>query len=229
MGSSAIAATIPGTAGASKELDNLNATAINQALLLATSDAFALGSATKMWSDLFLALGAVINFNNGNFTITHSTGNITFDGGSITLAENVTILLDSALSADGKWSGIGEAGGILGETCVFGSLVYFKTSDSRWWKTSASAVATSGGVLVGMCLVAGNAADPTTILFYGKIRADSLFPTLTIGAPVYISATAGEITNTQPSTTDYVIRVIGQGKTADELFFNPSQDYITHT
>lgn len=58
--------------GASTALDNLAAVAINAALVLATSDAFALGSATKMWSDLFLASGAVINFNNGNAAITHN-------------------------------------------------------------------------------------------------------------------------------------------------------------
>jgi len=57
-------------------LSNLSSVAINTALLLGTSDAAALGSATKMWSDLFLASGAVINFANGDSTITHSTGKI---------------------------------------------------------------------------------------------------------------------------------------------------------
>jgi flagellar motility protein MotE (MotC chaperone) len=42
-----------------------------------TNDAAALGAATLSWSDLFLASGGVINFNNGNATLTHSTGLIT--------------------------------------------------------------------------------------------------------------------------------------------------------
>lgn len=63
--------------GATIALDNLANVAINAALVLGTSDAFALGSATKMWSDLFLAAGGVINFNNGNATLTHSTGLLT--------------------------------------------------------------------------------------------------------------------------------------------------------
>ena len=46
------------------------------------SDGSALGTTALMWSDLFLAAGGVINFNNGNATITHSTGalatNVTF-------------------------------------------------------------------------------------------------------------------------------------------------------
>lgn len=59
---------------AANDLGNLGTTAINSALLLATSDAAALGSATKMWSDLFLAAGGVINWDNGNATLTHSAG-----------------------------------------------------------------------------------------------------------------------------------------------------------
>ena len=39
-----------------------------------TSDGIALGTGSKMWSDLFIASGAVINFNNGNVTITHTNG-----------------------------------------------------------------------------------------------------------------------------------------------------------
>lgn len=50
------------------------------ALYPATSDGLQLGSTTKMWSDIFLASGAVINFNNGNYTITHSAGALTFSG-----------------------------------------------------------------------------------------------------------------------------------------------------
>lgn len=44
------------------------------------SDGAALGSTTYMWSDLFLASGAVINFNNGNCTLTHSAGILTLSG-----------------------------------------------------------------------------------------------------------------------------------------------------
>lgn len=43
----------------------------------AASDGAALGSATLQWSDLFLATGGVINWGNGNVTLTHSTGLLT--------------------------------------------------------------------------------------------------------------------------------------------------------
>ena len=38
------------------------------------SDGAALGTTSLMWSDLMLAAGAVINFNNGDVTVTHSSG-----------------------------------------------------------------------------------------------------------------------------------------------------------
>jgi hypothetical protein len=47
-----------------------------------TNDGAALGSGTTSWSDLFLASGGVINFNNGDVTLAHSTNLLTFDGGN---------------------------------------------------------------------------------------------------------------------------------------------------
>jgi len=42
-----------------------------------TADGYGLGLATHGFSDLFLAHGAVINFNNGNFLLTHSNNRLT--------------------------------------------------------------------------------------------------------------------------------------------------------
>jgi hypothetical protein len=145
------------------------------------------------------------------------------------MSENVSLLLDAALSADGKYSGICEAG-TAGTTLVFGDLVYLAVADSRWELADADADATSGAVKLGMCVLAAAAdASATTILLWGKIRADSVFPALTVGAPVYVGVTAGDIQTAQPSGTDDVVRIIGYGNTADELFFCPSNDYFTHT
>lgn len=63
--------------GANTALSNLASVAINLALLPGTDNSIALGSTSKEWSDGFFGNGAVINFANGDATITHSTNTLT--------------------------------------------------------------------------------------------------------------------------------------------------------
>lgn len=144
--------------------------------------------------------------------------------GSITLGENTGIALDPAGSADGKWSGT-TITGVSDYTQAFGDLVYLKASNSRWAATDADASATGGPVMIGMVVVTGTSGNACTILLNGQIRADAKFPALTIGAPVYLGETAGEIQVAIPTGADNVIRVVGFALTADEIYFNPSQDH----
>lgn len=148
-------------------------------------------------------------------------------GGDVTFSENVALVLDPALSADGKYCGVTESV-TAGETIAFGDLVYLKAADSRYWLTDADADATAGAVKVAMAVSSGTAGNSMTVLHYGKVRADANFPALTVGAPVYISTTAGDIQVAQPSGTDDVIRIVGYALTTDEILFNPSDDYVTH-
>lgn len=48
--------------------------------LPSSNDSAALGAAATSWSDLFLASGAVINFANSNYTVTHSSGTLVLSG-----------------------------------------------------------------------------------------------------------------------------------------------------
>jgi hypothetical protein len=139
------------------------------------------------------------------------------------LAENDSIKLDPALSADNKYCGITETG-TAGATIAIGQVCYLASS-GKWLLAKADAASTSFGKL-GMCIQAGNDTDPTTMLLWGKIREDDL--TNTVGAPVFISAaTAGALTSTAPSgTTNFVVRIVGYGNTADELFFCPDNTYL---
>ena len=56
---------------------------VQNALSPVTSDGVALGTSSLMWSDAFLASGAVINFNNGDVTLTHSACTLTVAGGTL--------------------------------------------------------------------------------------------------------------------------------------------------
>ena len=152
--------------------------------------------------------------------------------GAITLGENTAIALDPAGSADGKYTGI-TVTGTAGYAQTFGDLVYLDPTDSRWEKCDANSAAGADGDsrgIIGIVVVAGAAdGNACTILLQGIIRADAAFPTFTVNNPIYVSETAGAVTQTQPTTTDVVIRVVGIAITADEMYFDPSKDYITHT
>lgn len=55
-----------------------------------TNDTVALGLGANSWSDLFLASGGVINWNNGNVTLTHAANSLTVAGGKQTVAATTT-------------------------------------------------------------------------------------------------------------------------------------------
>jgi hypothetical protein len=57
------------------------------ALSPAANDGNALGTTSLMWADLFLASGGVINFNNGDVTMTHSTDTLTIAGGTVVMTD----------------------------------------------------------------------------------------------------------------------------------------------
>lgn len=148
--------------------------------------------------------------------------------GDITLAENAGINLDPSGSADEKWSGI-TVTGTAGATLAVGDLCYLNSS-WQWALANASAASTSGTVVLGICLTAATSGNATRMLLMGTVRSAAFPASITGGAQLYVSATAGDITTTQPATTDYVIRCVGWAVTTEPntIYFCPSADYITH-
>ncbi len=79
--------------GANAALSNLASVAINTTLLPGSNDGAALGSGTLAFSDLFLASGSVIDWNNGDLTLTHSANTLTLAGGNISFGTGNTVTL----------------------------------------------------------------------------------------------------------------------------------------
>lgn len=66
-----------------------------------SNDGAALGSSSLKWSDLFLASGAVINFNSGDVTITHSSNEIAVAGGRLRLGSTAAEALGGTFQTSG--------------------------------------------------------------------------------------------------------------------------------
>jgi len=146
--------------------------------------------------------------------------------GDIQLGET-DIKLDTALSADEKWSGI-TTSGTAGATLTVGDVCYLASS-GKWLKVDGILDGTDIGfkAQLGICILAGADTEATEMLLYGKVRS-AAFPAFTVGAAVYLSDTAGDLVVAQPSTTNFAIRKVGYAITAEDLFFNPSNDYIVY-
>ncbi len=65
--------------GSTAELNDISASG---AIIPVTSDGGALGSAVLQWSDVFLAEGAVLNWDGGDFTATQANNLLTLSGGN---------------------------------------------------------------------------------------------------------------------------------------------------
>ncbi len=145
----------------------------------------------------------------------------------LALAENTSVDLEDVLTADGNYTGLTMTG-VAGATLAFGELVYLQTSDHRWEKASADNGAAGHNLRLGICvLAAANDNSATKILLMGTVRADTAFPDLTLGAPAFMSTTAGAIQVAAPSGTTDVVRIVGHGGyTKEELIFAPSPDYF---
>ncbi len=111
---------------------------------------------------------------------------------------------------------------------AIGDLVYLDSS-ATWQKADADASAATYSSMLGIALSVAASGAAVNVLLQGFFYGATALPTLTIGAPVYMSATAGAMTQTAPVTTDSATRVLGYGIHADKMYFNPSNDWITHT
>ena len=200
---------------------------VQNALSPVTSDGVALGTGSLMWSDIFLASGSVVNFNNGDVALTHSSNAVTLSGGDLALTDT-SVQIDSG-PTDETVSGI-TATFTAGEDLVRGEVVYFKAGDSKMWKAVASA---AGTMPVAAMAAADISADATgKFLLFGFLADNGTFPAYTVGGDLYApeaeTASQNVPEQTAPDSDGDFVQVVGYAVTANSVFFNPSNDVIEH-
>lgn len=109
-----------------------------------TTDSNALGTTALMWSDLFLASAGVINWNNGDVTLTHGSNVLTLGGGVLTCS-------DTTDSTSGTTGAINTLGGIgITKTAYIGTgIVMPGAVDYTPLKVGTKANIAGSGFIIG--------------------------------------------------------------------------------
>jgi len=149
---------------------------------------------------------------------TPTSGVLTNCTGTPTISVRMTAAPTSDLTADGQIVQL-----TAGESLVFGDVVYIK-SDGKMGKADANGVTTYPATFMALGTIANDAAGDFLVMGFARNDAWAW----TVGGTIYLSITAGAMTQTQPSATNDVIQVLGVATHADRMFFKPSLDYITH-
>ncbi len=108
-----------------------------------------------------------------------------------------------------------------GETLAAGDFVYINTSDSnRIYKADADAI---GKKAIGYVLAAASVAASVTVYFEG---INDQLSGLTVGSDYFLSATAGGVTTTVPSSAGQIAQYLGTAISATAIPFKFSPPII---
>ena len=150
------------------KINNINQLVLNQSRLApSTNDGSILGSASLGWSDLFLASGAVINFNNSDVTMTHSSNQLEVNGGNFVVQSNIECNdLDIGGTATGDGSGLTD---LNGSQITTGTIAAARVATLNQNTTGNAGTVTNGVYTTGDQSIAGNKTFSGNTSFSGPI------------------------------------------------------------
>jgi hypothetical protein len=134
------------------------------------------------------------------------------------------VSLTAAHGSDDTWTGTTIAGLNAGATIAQWEAVYLGAS-STWLLADANGSGTYPAR--GLATAAYVNTDPAIILVHGTVRNDAW--AWTPGGTIYLSTTAGGLTQTAPSTSGDKVQQVGFALTADIAFFDFNSTYLTVT
>lgn len=132
--------------------------------------------------------------------------------------------LTGAHGSDDTSTGTTISGLNAGATIAQWEAVYLDGS-STWQLADANGTGTYPAR--GLATAAYSSTDPAVILVHGTVRNDAW--AWTPGGAIYLSATAGGLTQTAPSTSGDKVQQVGFALTADIAFFDFNSTYLTVT
>ncbi len=171
--------------------------------------------------DLQSALDAKVTAIGGTLedgTLAGTTTAETIDADTVTTD---AIAIGTAPSVDDTYRGLTLTGRNFGTTVAQWEAVYIGAS-STWLLADANGSGTYPAR--GLAVASGVNGGAATILTFGVARNDAW--NWTPGGAIYLSATAGGLTQTAPSTTGDKVQAVGYAVTADIAFFDFNSAYV---
>jgi hypothetical protein len=135
---------------------------------------------------------------------------------------NKILSLTAAHGANNTYQGTVIEGLNAGGTLSQWDVVYLGGS-STWLQADANGSGTYPAR--GMTVTSRTNGQAATILVYGTVRFDTW--NWTPGGTIYLSTTAGGLTQTAPSASGDKIQAVGYALTADIAFFDFNSLYLT--
>ena len=177
------------------------------------------GRINGAWVDLGAGAGGGID-NVVEDTSPQLGGFLDCNGFNITDVHELRI--DAIPDTDHTANGLTTNSINAGVTTAIGELLYL-ASDGEWALADADAEATASGSLA-ISLAVGSDGSPLLVALAGSFVRDDTYA-WTVGADLYVSTTAGGLTETAPSGTGDIVRIVGQAVSADVVYFNPDSAY----
>ncbi len=130
------------------------------------------------------------------------------------------VILNGALGTDDTWSGSSITNVDAGETITQWELVRVHT-DGQYHLADCDAA----GEFPAVGIASNSAVDngDINVIEYGVVRNDAW--SWTVGGSIYLSATAGGLTQTAPSTSGHAVQRVGFALSADSAYFNFSGEW----
>ncbi len=169
-----------------------------------------------------------IVFTTGSRSI---SGSLTIEG-NISASGNLEVTTNKLVkTSNTDHSYQGDVVFFGGTTSMTQGNLYYFNSSGNWVQADADAEASSGGCLLAIAL--GAASDTNGMLLRGiyTMDASAIDGSEATGDELYVSTTAGNVTNTAPSGNGDIVRIIGYclDGTNGQIWFNPSNDFIEIT
>ena len=184
----------------------------------------ALGSTTLQWSNLFLGSSGVVDFNNGNCSITNTaSGLLTFATADASRGVRIPSRnFIPSTSTDGNVA----SGDVVnfGSGTVAKGVCYYYTAAGAWANTDQRAVGTS----IGFFAVAMGDGTASSVGMCIRGMVTMATDVGTVGGVVYLQR-SGNFDSAPSTSSGDTNRVMGYclDSSDGQIFFNPSQDWVT--